>query len=173
MFNVQHHRPTTLSFSIEDQSSDTSSSLSSCSPTPATPTTKRNLTSGIWSVMGERMASVFRCLIQPRILLLAALFLNNGYSQMVVSAQVTRQVAEVKNVGLMMAGFAITEVITTIVLARLADRAGHRVIGLVGVLAEVAGCVMTCVMNTYQGWTIALPPILFAIMDTVFQTEVR
>ena len=85
----------------------------------------------------------------------------------------TRQVADVKNVGLMMAGFAVTEVITTVVLAKVADRAGHRVVGLVGVIAEVTGCVMTCVMNTYQGWTIALPPVLFAIMDTVFQTEVR
>ena len=166
MFKVQRSQPVTPPPSIEVQSSD----RASC---PSTPTTLKIQPSGIWAVMGERMASVFRCLIQPRMLLLAVLFLNNGYAQMVISAQVTRQVAEVKNVGLMMAGFAITEVITTVVLAKVADRAGHRVIGLVGVIAEVAGCTMTCVMNTYQGWTIAIPPVLFAIMDTVFQTEVR
>ena len=154
--------------SIEVQSSSTTHAT-----TTTTTTTMKIQPPSIWAVMGERMISVFRCLIQPRMLLLAALFLNNGYAQMVISAQVTRQVTDVKYVGLMMAGFAITEVITTVVLAKVADRAGHRVVNLVGVLAEVAGCVMTCVMNTYQGWTIALPPVLFAIMDTIFQTEVR
>lgn len=160
-------------------------STPSTTPTPSTPSTpsppsptqsshdQQTKQNSVLATIGERIISVFRCLMQPRMLLLVVLFLNNGYAQLVVSTQVTRQVAEVKNVGLMMALFAVMEVITTVILGKVADWAGHRAIGLVGVLAEIAGCVATCYMNAYQGWTIVIPPILFAIMDTVYQTEVR
>lgn len=163
---------------MQEQMTSTPETTPSSTPSPIpTPTQsshdQQTKQQSILANIGERIISVFRCLLQPRMLLLVVLFLNNGYAQLVVSTQVTRQVAEVKNVGLMMAVFAVMEVITTVILGKVADWAGHRVIGLVGVLAEIAGCVATCYMNAYQGWTIIIPPILFAIMDTVYQTEVR
>ena len=39
-----------------------------------------------WKLIGQKVLAVLRCLVQPRMLLLVLLFLNNGYAQLVVRA---------------------------------------------------------------------------------------
>lgn len=124
-----------------------------------------------WKLIGQKVLAVLRCLVQPRMLLLVLLFLNNGYAQLVVSSQLTRQIANVKMVGLAMALFAIVEVLTTLVSWKLADRLGNRVMLGIAVLAEVLGAASALYMNVHQGWWIFLPTAFFAVMDTIYQTE--
>ena len=124
-----------------------------------------------WKMIGQKVVAVLRCLSQPRMLLLIMLFLNNGYAQLVVSSQITRQIVNVKMVGLAMALFAIVEVITTAVSWKLADRVGNVVMLGIAVAAEILGAVSALYMNVHQGGWIFLPTAFFAVMDTIYQTE--
>ena len=156
MFNIKKNLPTSPSQKVE-----------------VVATEPQAETKGIWRVTCEKIGIVFRCLIEPRMLLLIVFFINNGYAQVLVSTQVTRQIQSVKLVGLAMAVFAIVEVLTTSILAQVSDKAGHFTIGFIGLIAEVCACIATFYMNEYQSWLVYLPPVFFAIMDTVYQTEVR
>ena len=124
-----------------------------------------------WRMIGQKVIAVLRCLLEPRMLLLLCLFLNNGYAQLVVSSQVTRQVQNVKMVGLAMAVFAVVEVVTTLALGAVSDRLGSRVMLLIAVVVELGGACSTLYMNVHQGGWIFLPTSLFAVMDTIYQTE--
>ena len=90
---------------------------------------------------------------------------------LVVSSQITRQIVNVKMVGLAMALFAIVEVITTAVSWKLADRVGNVVMLGIAVAAEILGAVSALYMNVHQGGWIFLPTAFFAVMDTIYQTE--
>lgn len=110
-------------------------------------------------------------MIKPSIALLLLLFLTNGYIQIVISSQITRQIVEVKYVGLAMAEFSVVEVLMTLVLGKVADRLGH---GVMIIIATVVCCIAsfsTLLMNQYQSFWVFIPPALFAIVDTIYQTE--
>ena len=155
MFNIKKNLPTSPAKQVE-----------------VVATEPRAESKSIWKITCQKIGSVFRCLVEPRMLLLIVYFINNGYAQTLISTQVTRQINSVKLVGLAMAVFAIVEVLTTVILALVSDKAGHRLIGLIGLIAEILACIFTYYMNEYQSWWIYLPPAFFAIMDTVYQTEV-
>ena len=154
MFNIKKNLPTSPSEKVEVVATE---------PQAETKTICRTTC--------QKIGIVFRCLIEPRMLLLIVYFINNGYAQVLVSTQVTRQIQSVKLVGLAMAVFAIVEVLTTGILAQVSDKAGHFLIGVIGLIAEVLACVSTYYMNEYQSWLVYLPPVFFAVMDTVYQTE--
>ena len=128
--------------------------------------------SSVWKDVGQKVIAVIRCMVRNHMPLLLLLFVNNGYAQVIISTQVARQIPSVKLVGLVMAVFSVTEVVVSLGLTSIADKAGHRLMGLIGVLAEIIACVATCVMNEKQGGWVYVPPVLFAIMDTIYQTEV-
>ena len=125
----------------------------------------------LWKMLGQKVVAVLRCLGQPRMLLLVCLFLNNGYAQLVVSSQVTRQIVDVEKVGLAMALFAVVEVITTAISWKVADKLGNRAMLGIALLAEILAAASTLYMNVKQGGWIFLPPAFFAVMDTIYQTE--
>ena len=126
----------------------------------------------VWKDIGKKVIAVFHCMVRHRMPLLIILFVNNGYAQVIISNQVARQIPSVKLVGLVMAVFSVVEVVVSLGLTSVADKAGHKVMGSIGVLAEIIACIATCVMNEKQGGWVYVPPVLFAIMDTIYQTEV-
>ena len=126
----------------------------------------------VWKDIGKKVIAVFHCMVRHHMPLLIILFINNGYAQVIISTQVARQIPSVKLVGLVMADFSVVEVVVSLGLTSVADKAGHKVMGLVGVLAEIIACITTCIMNEKQGGWVYVPPVLFAIMDTIYQTEV-
>ena len=128
--------------------------------------------STVWKDVGKKVIAVFRCMVRHHMPLLLLLFINNGYAQVIISTQVARQIPSVKLVGLVMAVFSVVEVVVSLGLTGVADKAGHKVMGLIGVLAEIIACITTCIMNEKQGGWVYVPPVLFAIMDTIYQTEV-
>lgn len=119
----------------------------------------------------EKVIVVLKLIVKPSIALLLLLFIANGYTQVVISSQVTRQITDVKVVGLAMAEFSVVEVLVTIVLGRVADRIGHQRMVLIATIATILGSAFTLVMNEYQSFWVYVPPALFAIADTVYQTE--
>ena len=102
MFNIKKNLPTSPSEKVEVVATE---------PQAETKTICRTTC--------QKIGIVFRCLIEPRMLLLIVYFINNGYAQVLVSTQVTRQIQSVKLVGLAMAVFAIVEVLTTGILAQI------------------------------------------------------
>lgn len=114
---------------------------------------------------------VLKLMVKPSVAMLLLLFISNGYTQMVISSQVTRQITDVKVIALAMAEFSIVEVIATIVLGRVADRLGHQRMVLIATIACILASAFTLVMNEYQSFWVYIPPALFAIADTVYQTE--
>lgn len=135
-------------------------------------TSQHTQKSTVWKDIGKKVIAVFRCMVRHHMPLLLLLFINNGYAQVIISTQVARQIPSVKLVGLVMAVFSVVEVVVSLGLTGIADKAGHKVMGLIGVLAEIIACVTTCIMNEKQGGWVYVPPVLFAIMDTIYQTEV-
>ena len=57
---------------------------------------------GACKMIAKKAVSVVKCMFEKRMLLLFMLFLNNGYAQLLVSSQLTRQISNVKYVGLAM-----------------------------------------------------------------------
>ena len=126
---------------------------------------------GACKMIAKKAVSVVKCMFEKRMLLLFMLFLNNGYAQLLVSSQLTRQISNVKYVGLAMAEYSVVEVITTVVCGYVADRVGSTVMVGSATLFELFGVVSACVMNKYQGWWIFVPPTFLGIVDTIYQTE--
>lgn len=124
-----------------------------------------------WHMILERITAVLKCLFTKRMMLLFMLFINNGYGQVVVSSQITRQMKNVDQVGLAMAVYSIVEVITTVVCGYTADRLGNRAMIGIATLVEILGLFSTLYMNKHQGWWVFVPTAFFGIMDTIYQTE--
>ena len=119
----------------------------------------------------EKTVAVIKCLFTKRMMLLFMLFINNGYGQVVVSSQITRQIKDVDKVGLAMAVYSVVEVITTVVCGCTADRLGNTIMIGIATVVEVLGLFSTIIMNAQQGWWVFVPTAFFAIMDTIYQTE--
>lgn len=126
---------------------------------------------GACKMIAKKAVSVVKCMFEKRMLLLFMLFLNNGYAQLLVSSQLTRQISNVKYVGLAMAEYSVVEVITTVVCGYVADRVGSTVMVGSATLFELLGVISACVMSKYQGWWIFVPPTFLGIVDTIYQTE--
>ena len=99
-----------------------------------------------WHMILERITAVLKCLFTKRMMLLFMLFINNGYGQVVVSSQITRQMKNVDQVGLAMAVYSIVEVITTVVCGYTADRLGNRAMIGIATLVEILGLFSTLYM---------------------------
>ena len=119
----------------------------------------------------EKIIVTIKLIFTPSVALLLCLFLTNGYIQIVISSQITRQITEVKDVGLAMAEFSIVEVLMTILLGRIADQLGHSIILIIATIACCLASLSTLLMNEYQSYWVFVPPALFAIVDTIYQTE--
>lgn len=119
----------------------------------------------------EKVVVAIKLIFTPSVALLLCLFLTNGYVQIVISSQITRQITEVKEIGLAMAEFSIVEVIMTILLGKVADKLGHSVTLLVATIFCCLASLSTLFMNQYQSFWVYIPPALFAIVDTIYQTE--
>ena len=110
----------------------------------------------VWKDIGKKVIAVFHCMVRHHMPLLIILFINNGYAQVIISTQVARQIPSVKLVGLVMAVFSVVEVVVSLGLTSVADKAGHKVMGLVGVLAEIIACITTCIIPLVGSLLLAL-----------------
>jgi hypothetical protein len=105
-------------------------------------------------------------------LLLLCFFFNDGYQQVFLTSQFTRQLVDLSSVGTLMALFSIADVIFANVHGFLLDKFGHVCVLTLATMGEVVGLVLSWIANAKQDWTVYLTGLVFAIADGGFQTEV-
>lgn len=111
-------------------------------------------------------------MVKPRMLLLLCFFFNDGYQQVFLTSQFTRQLVDLSSVGTLMALFSIADVIFANVHGFLLDKFGHVCVLTLATMGEVVGLVLSWIANAKQDWTVYLTGLVFAIADGGFQTEV-
>lgn len=116
---------------------------------------------------------VFSLMVKPRMLLLLCFFFNDGYQQVFLTSQFTRQLVDLSSVGTLMALFSIADVLFAYLHGFLLDKFGHGCVLTLATLGEVGGLVLSWIANAKQDWTVYLTGLVFAIADGGFQTEVR
>ena len=119
----------------------------------------------------EEIKGVFSLMVKPRMLLLLCFFFNDGYQQVFLTSQFTRQLVDLSSVGTLMALFSIADVIFANVHGFLLDKFGHVCVLTLATMGEVVGLVLSWIANAKQDWTVYLTGLVFAIADGGFQTE--
>lgn len=110
-------------------------------------------------------------MIDPQFAHLLLLFITNGYIQIAIASQVTRQIENLTMVGIAMMVFSLSEVLLTFFLGRVADHWGNKCMIVIATAFCIIASLSTMVMNTYQAYWVFVPAVLFAVVDTIYQTE--
>ena len=120
----------------------------------------------------EEIKQVLLLALHPRMLLLLCFFFNDGYQQVFLTSQFTRQLVDLSSVGTLMGIFSIADVIFANIHGYLCDKFGHVSVLTLATAGELIGFLLAWLANKEQNWLIYATGIVFAIADGGFQTEV-
>lgn len=121
----------------------------------------------------EEIKQVLLLAVNPRMLLLLCFFFNDGYQQVFLTSQFTRQLVDLSSVGTLMGILSIADVIFANIHGYLCDKFGHVCVLTLATGGELLGFLLAWFANKEQNWFIYATGIVFAIADGGFQTEVR
>ena len=124
--------------------------------------------SNFWS----EIKSVFKCIVSPRMVHLICFFFFDGYQQVFIQSQFTRQVVDVASIGTIMGIYSIVDVVFSFIHGWLSDRFGHVTVVTLATVFEIAGIVISWFANAEQNWLNYLTGIVLAVSDAAYQTEV-
>ncbi|KAK8791018.1 hypothetical protein WA158_005649 [Blastocystis sp. Blastoise] len=122
--------------------------------------------------VGKRICDIWNLIISPKMRLLLFMYLNDGYANITLCSQITRQIKDTKYVGIFMCIFSICDVLFSNICGRLSDKYGHKLILSLSMISQVIGLLLGYIGNYFDILPLMyLCSVFFALQDGALQTE--